>query len=240
MSEDKNLELLNSIEKLSQYEIDEIELLMAIYQKRIIEITEKYIKELNDEFDYSYKNPEEKTEIRNEIINGYKAQFERIQNGLEEQYVNLFYELKEIQLNQKIALVNYKKTLSKDYILDKDVETLVNLINKYGNYCGVEDECYKMIYECGNSFEELLSSVMQYDKKELITEKKIGIFEKIKNLLKSKKKEDNFLISKREKIKNIEKNTDTVIQYIKNTTIKYISTLSIYRDIVKNEAGKTA
>lgn len=238
MEEDQNQRLLEKIERISGLEMNEIELMMSIFQRRILTITEDHLDELNNEIDFSYENPDEKIEVRNEIINGYKTQFERIQNGLEEQYVNLFYELKEIQSNQKIALINYKKMLDQEIITDQDIDVMTSLIDRYGNYCGLEEECYKMINECSNSFISLLDSVMQYDKKEIAINKKIGIFEKIKSLLKKKKKEDQFLISKREKIKKITKDTDTIMQYIKNTTIKYISTLSIYKDIIKSEANE--
>lgn len=280
--------LLRMIKELSQLETNEIELMLAIFKKKIKDRVNDYMRKISEDFsvkcEYYGKSHEELREIREEILGGYEREFSRISDRLQEQYVNLILELQEIQSNQKIALTNYKKMLdakaevesSREYISyknnfnnwiekrelakDQDAvdkcdmallelknpviiyeEKIDSLIEKYGNYCGLEIECYRRLEECSNSVEMAIDSVMKYDLDWLDVPRKHGIFSTIKKLLNKVfsggKFEREFLRPTKEKIRTIRKNTDVLIENIRDNTVKYIDTLNVYKNQIKQASN---
>lgn len=237
------------IEKdLSQLETNELELMLAIFKKTVNNAVDVQTEILTNEFDNACaaygKNPSDMVELRDELVGGYEKEFYRIKERLEEQYVNLIFELQEIQSNQKIAVTNFMKLASKDYTSSEDMETIDMLIEKYGNYCGLEEECYNMMEECVIGVPYIIETVMKFEDKQIATKSNTGIINKIitliRGLFKANKFEINFAEVKRAKIVKIKENTDSVIEEIRDNTVNYIETLASYKNQIKEAANIVA
>lgn len=290
-SVEQSTKLLSIVKELSDIESNEIELMVGIFKRNIADITESYLEKISKDFSFKCefygKKIDDVRVIHEEIISGYKKEFQKISEKLEEQYVNLMFELQEIQMNQMIAVTNYKKMLdnkskfeaSNEYLAYKnklenlvsrrdDAETkkefdeleeeLANLVDpiikyensidaivqKYGNYCALEEECFSKIKECEESVKDALSTVMKYDTEALAVVKKGGIFSAFKKifnkLFAGKKFEKQFVKIKKENIARIEADTNILTEEIKNKTIEYIETLMIYKAEVKEVYEQTA
>ncbi len=236
---------LGIVKELSQFETNELELMLAIFKKTVNKSVDEQTEILTNEFDNACaaygKNPSEMVALRDEIVGGYEKEFYRIKERLEEQYVNLIFELQEIQSNQKIAVTNFMKLATKDFTSSEDMETMDMLIEKYGNYCGLEEECYKMMEECVIGVPFLIETVMKFEDKQIATKNNIGIINKIKTLIrslfKSNKFEINFVEVKRAKIIKIRENTDNVVEEIRDNTVNYVETLASYKNQIKEAAN---
>ncbi len=236
---------LGIVKELSQFETNELELMLAIFKKTVNKSVDEQTEILTNEFDNACaaygKNPSEMVALRDEIVGGYEKEFYRIKERWEEQYVNLIFELQEIQSNQKIAVTNFMKLATKDFTSSEDMETMDMLIEKYGNYCGLEEECYKMMEECVIGVPFLIETVMKFEDKQIATKNNIGIINKIKTLIrslfKSNKFEINFVEVKRAKIIKIRENTDNVVEEIRDNTVNYVETLASYKNQIKEAAN---
>lgn len=115
------------------------------------------------------------------------------------------------------------------------------LIIKYGNYCDLENECYKKLDECNSKVDSAIDSVMQYDTEWLDNPKKNSMFTMIRKMLNkflgSGKFEREFLRPTKVKIKNIRSNTDELIENIRNNTVRYIDTLNKYKNKIKQTSN---
>ncbi len=133
------------------------------------------------------------------------------------------------------------KLATKDFTSSEDMETMDMLIEKYGNYCGLEEECYKMMEECVIGVPFLIETVMKFEDKQIATKNNIGIINKIKTLIrslfKSNKFEINFVEVKRAKIIKIRENTDNVVEEIRDNTVNYVETLASYKNQIKEAAN---
>ena len=111
------------------------------------------------------------------------------------------------------------------------------IIIKYGNYCDLENECYKKLEECSSRIDSSIDSVMQYDTEWLDNPRKYGIFAVIKKTLNKifggSKFEKEFLRPTKAKIKTIRSNTDVLIENIRDNTVRYIDTLNKYKNKIK-------
>ncbi len=107
--------LVSIMQELSQFEISETQLLVAIIKKNISDLIEKNMKSLESEFEssceYYGRNSIDHQEDKKQILDGYRAEFENIASKFEEQYMNVTLELQESQSNQKIAITNMKKVI---------------------------------------------------------------------------------------------------------------------------------
>ena len=56
------------------------------------------------------------------------------------------------------------------------------LVQKYGNYCALEEECLSRMEECFNNVESTLKTIMKYDTEALTVVKKDGIFSALKKV----------------------------------------------------------
>lgn len=245
---EQNSKFLSIVKDLSQIETNEIELMLAIFKKTVNAAVDEQTDILTNEFENACaaygKNAAELTELRDELVGGYEKEFYRIKESLEEQYVNLIFELQEIQSNQKIAITNFMKIMSKDFVSAEDSATIDALVEKYGNYCGLEEECYKMMDECVTGVPFLIETVMKFEDKQVITKNNIGIINKIKaffrSLIKSNQFEINFVDVKRAKLIRIKDNTDTVAEEIRDTTVNYVDTLASFKEQIKEAANIVA
>lgn len=107
--------ILGTMQELSQIELNETQLLIAIIKKNITELIDKNMSLIESEFSstcqvYS-RNENELGAEKKEILDGYRAEFEKVASKFEEQYMNIALELQESQSNQKIAVTNMKRVL---------------------------------------------------------------------------------------------------------------------------------
>lgn len=216
--------LISILNEISKNEVNEISLLIAIIKRNIIDLINKNIQQINDEFlekcEYYGKSISDVNSEKIEILNSYKEEFNKIATKLEEEYMNLALEIQEAQAKQKITIADLKKALDlkEKYISSNDnnvneasIETLNKKIDilaeKYVKYCGLEDACIVKLKECNERIENAINSVMQYEtgKQLIVAEKKsvFNIFKKIFNIFSSEKRFEKEYIEKKKK--NIEK-----------------------------------
>lgn len=105
--------LSNTVKKLSDLEVNEVHLLVAIIKKKVDELINKNMKILENEFSINCerynKHPESVINEKNEILQGYRKEFNRIASKFQEEYMNFAIQLQNIQSKQKIAIANMKK-----------------------------------------------------------------------------------------------------------------------------------
>lgn len=157
-----------------------------------------------------------------------------------------------INYKNKLAELTYKKDNSAGkeefYELEKALSSLKDpiisyqdkidvLMEKYGNYCGLEEECFKRLDECKENVNAALDSVMKYDAEWLGVPKKPHALEIVNRFLNRlfgyRKFEKEFISMKKKKIKMIRNNTDRLIEEIRNNTVIYIETLTLYKKNIK-------
>ena len=236
------------VKDLSQIETNELELMLAIFKKTLNSAVAPHVEILTNEFENACaaygKNPDELGDLRDELVGGYEKEFYKIKERIEEQYVNLIFELQETQSNEKIAITNYMKMAGSDYTSSEDAEKMDALISRYGDYCGLEEECQKMLDECAASVPYLLETVMKFEGREVIVKSNSGLLESIKKLLssifKTNKFETNFVDVKRAKLAMVVDNTETVAEEIRDNTVNYIDTLASYKDQIKEATNVIA
>lgn len=117
--------IFKTLQDISQYELNEIQLLIAIIKKNITDSIDKHMETIGNEFknscEYYGKNVADVVITRDEIINGYNEVFNKIASKFEEQYMNLALEIQEAQSNQKIAITNMKRVMdSKTKYINSD------------------------------------------------------------------------------------------------------------------------
>lgn len=126
--------LFSTLQELSTIELNEISLTIAIIKKNIVDLINKNMDILNNEFTatckYYGKKDSDVSAQKEEILNGYKAEFDKIASKLEEEYMNFALALQETQSNQKITIANFKKVLEskKIYIESKEYNDFLNHI----------------------------------------------------------------------------------------------------------------
>lgn len=216
--------LISTLNEISKCEVNEISILIAIIKRNIIDLINKNIQQINDEFlekcEYYGKSISDVNSEKIEILNSYREEFNKIATKLEEEYINLALEVQEAQAKQKLTIADLKKAidLKEKYIVSQvnnENESSINSLNKkidilaekYIKYCGLEDACIVKLNECNERIENAINSVMQYEtsKQMIVAEKKsvFNIFKKIFNIFSSEKKFEKEYIEKKKK--NIEK-----------------------------------
>lgn len=228
-----NERILEIIKEISEIEMNEIELSFAIFQREMVELINYHLDSLRNDIINAFEKPKE--ELVEEIINGYKDEFYRVEDKLEEQYINILVDLQEIQSNEKISIINCRKVLEKDI---ENEEKILSYVHRYIDYCNLENECYRMLNDCTSSANDLLNSVMKFEVKDLVPKEKTGILEKIRRFLKKVKYEDEYIKSRKETIGNIKREVDTKVEFIKNTTVKNISKLTYYKEKIKSQKNE--
>lgn len=236
------------VKDLSQVETNELELMLAIFKKTINAAVEPHVEVLSNEFENACaaygKDASTLGELRDELVGGYEKEFYKIKERIEEQYVNLIFELQETQSNEKIAITNYMKLAGSDYTSSEDSEKMDAFIDRYGDYCGLEDECQKMLDECIASVPYLIDTVMKFEGTEIVVKSKTGLLESIKkifsSIFKSNKFETNFVDVKRAKLEMVANNTETVAEEIRDNTVNYIDTLASYKEQIKEATNVIA
>ena len=107
--------LMDSINQLSNLELLEYKIEFAKFNKEVIDCYESKINAIESNIDYQIKfygkNPETYREQKNSILEKYKEEFQKVYNKRREQFFSILMEIQEINANQKIALVNFNKTV---------------------------------------------------------------------------------------------------------------------------------
>lgn len=240
--------LVESLNEVSNLEVNETSLLIAIIKKNIEDLININMQKLNEDFlekcEYYGRSITEVNAEKVEILNSYKDEFNKIASKFEEEYMGISLELQEAQANQKISIANMKKVLdikrkfieSEEYKSSKgNSEVSIDVYNrkidkladKYIKYCGLEQACIYKLRKCNERVEDAISSVMQFEVGKLAVIEKnniLKVFSKI--LLKitgAKRFEKEYIFTKKQNIEKIRKNTENVVEEldkeIKNTLI---------------------
>lgn len=135
MKEDSMSEKLsNTIKELSNIEVNEISLLIATIKKNLTDLINKNMELLENEFiakcDFYGKSSDSVSKEKEEILKGYKEEFDRIASKFEEEYMNFALELQEIQESQKTTIIDMIRIIdSKDqYIESPEYEDFLDNI----------------------------------------------------------------------------------------------------------------
>ena len=162
--------LSNTVKELSDLEVSEVHLLVAIINKKVRELINQNMKILENEFfincEQFRKNPETAIKEKNEVLQGYRKEFDRIASKFEEEYMNIAVQLQNIQAKQKIPIANMKKMANskRKYIktgeYSKFLAKIENLEEKRDN-CLVKVEFDKII----NYLDNVKDPVDIYEKK---------------------------------------------------------------------------
>ena len=214
--------LISTLNEISKNEINEISLLIAITKKSIMDLINKNIQQINDEFlekcEYYGRSISEVNSEKVEILNSYKEEFNKIATKLEEEYINLALEVQDAQANQKIAIAEMKKTIdlkekyaSSTKVNEFEIESLNKKIDmlaeRYIKYCGFEEACLFELSVCHKKVENAINSVMQFEngKQLVVIEKRsiLKVFSKLLKFLSNEKRFKKDYIEKKKK--NIEK-----------------------------------
>ena len=214
--------LISTLNEISKNEINEISLLIAITKKSIMDLINKNIQQINDEFlekcEYYGRSISEVNSEKVEILNGYKEEFNKIATKLEEEYINLALEVQDAQANQKIAIAEMKKNIdlkekytSSAKVNEFEIESLNKKIDmlaeRYIKYCGFEEACLFELSGCHKKVENAINSVMQFEngKQLVVIEKRsiLKVFSKLLKFLSNEKRFKKDYIEKKKK--NIEK-----------------------------------
>lgn len=254
MSEKPVIEkLVESLKEISNIEVNEVSLLIAIIKKNLEDLINKNMQKLNDDFlencDYYGRSITEVNSEKTEILNSYKEEFYKIASKFEEEYMRISLELQESQANQKIAIANMKKVIDmKKKCLELDSNKPLNqndevsidvynrridkLADKYIKYCGLEQVCIYKLKKCNERVEMAINSVMQFEVGQLAVIEKnkvIEIFSKI--LLKitgAKRFEKEYIFTKKQNIEKIRKNTEKIVEKLDNELKNTLIILDTY------------
>lgn len=243
-SVEESNKLFGLVKDLSQTETNEIELMLSIMKKNLAEAVNSHVESLSAEFSSKCelygKNEETLLNVKDEIIGGYEKEFYKIKETIEEQYINLIFELQSIQTSEKEAIVDYKKILDSrhtEYDGPEDVIKTEQILDKYGNYCGLENECYKMLEECTDSINYLVGSAMKFEDNQMSLTYKKGLVAKVSymfcKMFGLNKFEREYLERKRATIEKVKINTDNLVEEIRNNTVNYVDALASYRNQIK-------
>lgn len=240
--------LVESLNEISNLEVNEVSLLIAIIKKNVEDLINKNMQKLNEDFlekcEYYGKSISEVNSEKVEILNSYKEEFNKIASKFEEEYMSISLELQEAQANQKISITNMKKVvdLKKKYIESEEYKNsngnsevsidvynrkIDKLAEKYIKHCGLEQACIFKLKKCNERVENAINSVMKFEIGQLAVIEKnavLNIFSKI--LLKitgAKRFEREYIFTKKQNLEKIRNNTGNVLkeldEEIKNTLI---------------------
>lgn len=240
--------LVESLNEMSNLEVNEASLLIAIIKKNIEDLINKNMQKLNEDFlekcEYYGRSIKAVNTEKTEILNSYKDEFYKIASKFEEEYMEISLDLQEAQANQKIAIANMKKVIDmkKKYLesekhnsYDENADVSIDLYNgkidkladKYIKYCGLEQACIYKLKKCNERVENAISSVMQFEVGQLAVIEKnkvLQIFSKILfKITGAKRFEKEYIFTKKQNIEKIRKNTENVVkeldEELKNTLI---------------------
>ena len=116
--------LLERIKELSNIELQEQLLRLAIFNNKVYSNYEEKIKIISNNFEEQLQYYG-KTDIFNDekekIIGRYNEEFQKIYDKRREQFINILIEIQEMQANQKIALANVESVYkSRDSIFESE------------------------------------------------------------------------------------------------------------------------
>lgn len=138
--------LMTQIRDLSELEVQKLEIQIAKFNKEISSYYETKISTIEENIDsqieYYGKNVSDHENEKNQILDKYKKEFQKIYDIRKEQFFNIQVEIQELQANQKIAFANFKKVADdrkafeesskySEYILKR--QELENIINSTVN-----------------------------------------------------------------------------------------------------------
>lgn len=176
--------LMDSIKEVMRLENAKTELTTALYLRKAdekikngLETIEENLKAQASVYGVKFENYIDRV---SSIKNNYLKEINKLREEYEFQFVNLQLELREIQANQQISLVNAKKILdTKNEFIKSDkyksyINTKENLIKNLNNALKKSDydKYYKMI-------EDLADPIELYNQKKKIALKKYSDYESI-------------------------------------------------------------
>ena len=185
------------------------------------------------------------------IITNYKHAIEEKENfKSSKEYKNYINKIEEFTLSRDNAetkadfdkfdkaLVNLKNPIT--YYEEK----IDLIVQKYGAFCALEEDCYSKLEECTNNAKIAIDSVMKYDKEWIDVKRKANIFSFFNKLLNrfvgAKKFEKEFVSKKVENIKLITENTDKLIEDTRKDTVIYVEAIAAQKDQIKKASNTVA
>ena len=201
--------LTNIVKEIAEEEIREVHLIIAIIKKRILDLINKNIKLLEEEFDINCERFGKKcikfVAEKGRIIEEYKIEFNRIASKFEEEYMNLGLEIQEIQSNEKIAISNMKKIIleKEKFIKSGEYEKFLIKIK------GLEEQRDNCLVKA--EFDKITSYLDNVKDPIEIYNKKIDAF--AEKYIRYCGLEEACIIKLTECIDNIEESINSVMQY---------------------------
>ena len=241
--------LIKYIEELSECELNELQILYAKFNNSLMQSYNEKIQAIQNNIDSQlsyYGKIEDYQSEKEEILNKYSNEFQKIYDQRNLQFVNILSEIQEIQSNQKIALVNFEIIAKKmkedidDEVFDSYDKKLEALVTKYDGYEAIILECKKKMDECLESAKDDFDNIVKYRNENLaVTVKSNFIIEFINKLLSKflgKSKFKTQVVEKmNDELLDIEKENNETVEIINEQTINLISKIEEVRDQINLE-----
>lgn len=174
--------LIENLTKLTELEINNLQIKSEIFIRKLNEKLETSLKEIelriDEEIVFFNQNPKKYIQYKESTIKGYEEQLQKIYDEYKIQYINICEELQEIQINQKIAIANIKKIqdLKKEFIKSEKYEQYKALKYKYKKdmdnsenkedfekYMNLLKNLNNPIEEYDNKINEMLNKAKEYE-----------------------------------------------------------------------------
>lgn len=176
--------LMTKIKELTEAEVSSIEIISAIYLRKIEEKLKQSMDEISESIDNQIKfygqNKENYNDYKNKILDKYNQEFEKIIDEYQSQFVNIVEELSEAQANQKVCMANCKKlkNMQQDFLNSVEYVKYVKLKKKYKE--DMDNSLTKVDFDRNyERYHNLKNPVTDYDKKIKASLEKAQSFEEV-------------------------------------------------------------
>ena len=162
--------LMFKIKELTEAEVSSLEIMSAIYLRKIEEKLKQSINEISVSIDNQIKfygqKKENYTDYKNKVLGKYNGEFEKIIDEYQSQFVNIIEEIAEAEANQKVCIANCKKlkNMQQDFINSEEYEKYLKLKQKYKQE--MDDSLTKVEFDKNlEKYQNLKNPVKEYEKK---------------------------------------------------------------------------
>jgi len=238
-----NMILFDKLSELNKLEITRTKILTAIFIKTVEENVDRKLQALEENF---YKQAElcnqdllDYHDICSEIMKKYQNQLNEVIEQYNEMFINLQMELQESECDQKIAIIDFKKSFNNNkankyfnkYMKRENNRKINACIQKKYNFDVVIEECEKELDKCTKIVKEELNNLFGDQLCKMLPHKEIkgvkavgGFFGKIKNIFVGKSKFNQYCIEPINlEIKVMEENLPDIKKNIYEQSIKTVS-----------------
>lgn len=180
--------LMAIFKEKSDLELMELQIKFAQFNYELKEMYERKIKIIENDIDAQiahYKNSENHIKIKNEILNRYTKEFQKIYDERKTQFLNIEYSIAEIESNKKIAIVNFYKIADDRKKAKIDTKSgksqMLALLQKYNGYTALTEECVKKLDECLSSAKDDFEAIAELKNQSLTVAKQSKLYSRIIN-----------------------------------------------------------